>query len=51
MKRFIVTNYEIYIDFFKAHSEFVAQKYFSKSLSANTLAKTGTQDETIIVGG
>ena len=24
MKRFIVTNYEIYIDFFKAHSEFVA---------------------------
>lgn len=30
MKRFIVTNYEIFLDHFKTHSDFVAQKYFNK---------------------
>jgi len=35
MTRFIVTNYEIYIDNFKSHGEFTAQKYFSNSFSAN----------------
>ena len=30
IKRFIVTNYEIFLDFFKQHSDFIAQKYFNK---------------------
>lgn len=34
MKRFIVTNYEIYIDYFQGHAEFVAQQYFSLALSS-----------------
>lgn len=50
MGRFINTNYELYIDYFKCHSEFVAQKYFSRSFNAHSLAKTGVQDEKIIVG-
>lgn len=33
MQRFIVTNYEIYIDYFQGHAEFVAQQYFSVPLS------------------
>jgi len=33
MKRFIVTNYEIFLDFFKHHSEFVGQKYLNKGPS------------------
>jgi hypothetical protein len=48
MNRFIVTNYEYYIEHFKSHSEFIAQTYFSNTLNANNLAKTNTQDEKLI---
>ncbi len=51
MTRFIVTNYEIYIDHMKSHSEFISQKYFTNSFNANNLAKTGIMDEKIIFGG
>jgi hypothetical protein len=50
MTRFIVTNFEIYIDHLNNHAEFTAQKYFSKSYSANNLAKTGIQDEKVLFG-
>lgn len=36
MKRFIVTNYEIFLDHFKFHSDFVAQKYFNRDLITST---------------
>lgn len=32
MKRFIVTNYEIFLDYFKSQSDMTASKYFSKPL-------------------
>jgi hypothetical protein len=37
MKRFIVTNYEIYIDYFQGHSEFVAQQYFSLAFNSQSM--------------
>ncbi|TNV84480.1 hypothetical protein FGO68_gene2070 [Halteria grandinella] len=48
MRRFIVTNYEIYIDFLKGHSEFVAQRYFSKNFSISS--RTSSAEEKILGG-
>ncbi|CDW72803.1 UNKNOWN [Stylonychia lemnae] len=49
MKRFIITNYEIFLDYYKNHSEFVAQKCFSRTLNPQNLVKTGIQDEKVLV--
>lgn len=32
MKRFIITNYEIFLDYFKSHSDAIATKYINKPL-------------------
>ncbi len=53
MKRFIVTNYEIFLDHFKSHSEFVAQRYFNKELisqNAQYMIKHNMQEEKIALG-
>eukprot|EP00347_Sterkiella_histriomuscorum_P021714 403333020 len=50
MKRFIVTNYEIFLDHYKQHCDFVAQKYFNKTFDAQNLVKIGIQDEKVLVG-
>ena len=48
MRRFIVTNYEIYLDYFKHHSEQVALKHFSKCFQSLT-RKVSTSEEQVLL--